>query len=75
VYPLLIDLPRRHTGEKHLGIEIPPLADIAKRGNLILVNSHFSLTKARPLVPAVVEVGGIHIDKPAKKLPQVVQRN
>jgi len=75
IYPLLIDLPGRYTAEKHLGIQLPPLADIAKRGSLILVNSHFSLTKARPLVPAVVEVGGIHIDKPAKKLPQVVQRN
>ena len=75
VYPLLIDLPGRHTAEKHLETHLPPLADIAKRGSLILVNSHFSLSKARPLVPAVVEVGGIHIDKPAKKLPQVVQRN
>jgi glucuronosyltransferase len=75
VYPLLVDLPGRLTAEKYLGIQIPPLADIAKRGSLILVNSHFSLTRARPLVPAVVEVGGIHIDKPAKKLPQVVRRN
>jgi glucuronosyltransferase len=73
VYPLLIDLPGRHTAEKHLGMQLPPLVDFAKRGSLILVNSHFSLNKARPLVPAVVEVGGIHIDKPAKKLPQVVQ--
>jgi glucuronosyltransferase len=75
VYPLLVDRSGRYTAEKHLGIQLPPLEDIAKRGSLILVNSHFSLTKARPLVPAVVEVGGIHIDKSAKKLPQVVQRN
>jgi glucuronosyltransferase len=75
VYPLFFDLPGRYTAEKHLGIHLPPLADIARSGSLILVNSHFSLTKARPLVPAVVEVGGIHIDKSARKLPQVVLRN
>jgi glucuronosyltransferase len=74
LYPLLFDRPGRNTAEKHLGRELPPLADIAKRGSLILVNSHFSLTKARPLVPSVIEVGGIHIDNSSKKLPQVVQR-
>lgn len=72
VYPLLFDLPGRSIVEKHLGAPMPSLCDIARRGSLILVNSHFSLSKARPLVPAVVEVGGIHIDAPPKKLPKVV---
>jgi glucuronosyltransferase len=73
IYPLLFDLPGRSTAEKHLGVPLPSLADIARRGSLVLVNSHFSLSKPRPLVPAVVEVGGIHIDRPPNKLPQVVQ--
>jgi glucuronosyltransferase len=72
VYPLLFDLPGRSIAEKQLGVPLPPLADIARRGSLILVNTHFSLSKARPLVPAVIEVGGIHIDRPPNKLPQVV---
>jgi glucuronosyltransferase len=72
VYPLLFDLPGRYIGSKHLRVSLPPLADIARRGSLILVNSHFSLSKPRPLVPAVVEVAGIHIDRPPNKLSQVV---
>jgi hypothetical protein len=34
------------------------------------VNSHFSMQMARPTVPAIVEVGGIHIEKP-KRPPEV----
>jgi glucuronosyltransferase len=72
LYPLIFDLPGRSIAEKRLEVPLPPLWEIAKRGNLILVNSHFSLSKPRPMVPGVVEVGGIHIDTPPKKLPQVV---
>jgi glucuronosyltransferase len=75
VYPLLFDLPGRSIGSKHLRVALPPLADIAARGSLILVNSHFSLSKPRPLVPGVVEVAGIHIDRPPNKLSQVVYEN
>jgi glucuronosyltransferase len=72
VYPLFFDLPGRSTASELLAVLLPPLADIARRGSLILVNSHFSLNKPRPLVPAVVEVAGIHIDRPPNKLSQVV---
>ncbi|PSN55490.1 hypothetical protein C0J52_02575 [Blattella germanica] len=74
VFPLFFDKPGHAFAEKHLGISLPPLPEIAKQGSLILVNSHFSLNRPRPLVPAVVEVGGIHINKPPKELPQVVTR-
>lgn len=36
----------------------------------VLVNSHFSLNRPRPLVPAVIDVGGMHL-LPQKKLPTV----
>jgi glucuronosyltransferase len=55
---------------KHFGDDVPLLSDIAKNTNLLLVNSHFSLNRPRPLVPGIVEVGGLHI-KPPKKLPKV----
>jgi glucuronosyltransferase len=75
VYPLLFDLPGRSIGSEHLRVTLPPLADIAARGSLILVNSHFSLSKPRPLVPAAVEVAGIHIDRLPNKLSQVAYGN
>lgn len=40
--------------------------------SLLLVASHFSLNLPRPLVPNIIEVGGIHIGKP-KSLPKVRQ--
>jgi glucuronosyltransferase len=55
---------------KHIGNDVPPLSDIARNTSLLLVNTHFSLNRPRPLVPGIVEVGGLHL-KPPKKLPKV----
>jgi glucuronosyltransferase len=55
---------------KHFGDDVPSLSDIARNTNLLLVNTHFSLNRPRPLVPGIVEVGGLHM-KPPKKLPKV----
>ncbi|XP_075232024.1 UDP-glycosyltransferase UGT5-like [Lycorma delicatula] len=57
-------------GKKYFGNDLPPLAEIGKNTSLILVNTHYSLHGSRPFVPAVIEVGGIHV-KPPKKLSQV----
>ncbi|KAJ9582123.1 hypothetical protein L9F63_003537, partial [Diploptera punctata] len=53
----------------HFGYDTPPLSELARNTSLILVNTHFSLNRPRPLLPNIVEVGGIHI-KPIKKLPK-----
>ncbi|XP_063244329.1 UDP-glycosyltransferase UGT5-like [Bacillus rossius redtenbacheri] len=45
------------------------LEDLRRNTSLVLVNTHFSVSGARPLVPGVVEVGGMHIRPPAP-LPQ-----
>jgi len=55
---------------KHVGNGVPPLTDIARNTSLLFVNTHFSLNRPRPLVPGIVEVGGLHL-KPPKKLPKV----
>jgi len=55
---------------KHIGNDVPPLFDIARNTSLLLVNTHFSLNRPRPLVPGIVEVGGLYL-KPPKKLPKV----
>lgn len=57
--------------EKHTGKRIPSMKSlINKHSSLLLVNSHFSLSLPRPMVPNVVEVGGIHLKEP-RKLPEV----
>lgn len=46
------------------------LAQHISNASLIFVNTHFSIFGSRSLVPAVVEVGGIHVI-PNKQLPTV----
>lgn len=64
-------LPREQAlAEVHFGPGLPPLAEIAKNTSLLLANVHFSLNLPRPVVPQMVEVGGIHI-QPPRPLPKV----
>lgn len=46
-----------------LGEELRVPDNIMYNASLVLVNSHYSLNRPRPLVPNVVEVGGIHVGK------------
>jgi glucuronosyltransferase len=64
------ELPTYRINSKYFGDDLPHLSVIARNVSLILVNSHFSINQLRPTVPAVVEVGGLHIQRP-NKLPQV----
>jgi glucuronosyltransferase len=65
-----VEIPVQKLVRKHLGHDIPSLGDIARNTSLLFTNTHFSLNIPRPMVPGVVEVGGIHIGVP-KKLPKV----
>lgn len=50
--------------------EMPPLSSVARNVSLMLVNTHHSMLRARPLTPSYVQVGGIHIhqQKPLSKV-------
>lgn len=72
IYHFFSDCPTQQLVREHFGQDIPDLAELAMNTSLLLVNSHFSLNAPRPLVPSVVEIGGLHIPKP-KPLPQVRQ--
>ncbi|XP_005189088.2 UDP-glycosyltransferase UGT5 isoform X1 [Musca domestica] len=56
----------------HLNVTIPPISQMEKNISVMLLNSHLPLITARPLVPGIVFVGGMHI-YPPKKLPQDIQ--
>ncbi|XP_021193615.3 UDP-glucosyltransferase 2 [Helicoverpa armigera] len=51
----------------------PKLESLAQNYSLVLSNSHFSINEVRPLVPALVEVGGLHLDD-APILPRQMQK-
>lgn len=42
-----------------------------KNVSLVFLNSHVSIHGPRPFVSNMVEIGGIHLDKPTQPLPQV----
>lgn len=46
------------------------MVELKKHTSLMFVNQHYSLSGSRPLSPAVIELGGIHIG-PAKPIESV----
>nr|CAD7412602.1 unnamed protein product [Timema poppensis] len=70
MYYLFYEVPGDRIARKYFKDSLPPLVELAHRTSLVLVNTHFSLNRPRPLVPNIVEVGGIHLRK-REKLPQV----
>jgi glucuronosyltransferase len=50
--------------------DLPSISELETSTALVLVNSHFSLSFPKPLMPNLVQVGGMHI-KPPKELPNV----
>lgn len=49
---------------------MPYLGDLIHDTSLMLVNTHYSLSGAKALSPAVIEIGGVHIQEP-KPLEEV----
>ncbi|XP_053677533.1 UDP-glycosyltransferase UGT5-like [Anopheles nili] len=41
--------------------------------SLVLLNNHFSLSYPRPYVPNMIEVGGMHVNRKPKPLPEDIQ--
>ncbi|XP_026808482.1 UDP-glucuronosyltransferase 2A2-like isoform X1 [Rhopalosiphum maidis] len=60
------------TIKRNLDIDVS-LDQMILNASLIMVNTHFTMFTSKPLVPAVVEIGGIHI-MPIKPLPADIQK-
>lgn len=71
VKAVLRDRQAHRVAERHFGPGLPALRHLARNASLLLVNSHVSLNLAMPNVPAVVEVGGLHIPDDVQPLPKV----
>lgn len=56
--------------QKYFGKSTPLPSEIEKNISLVMVNTHYSLDYPRPLVPAMITVGGLHIT-PGQELPNV----
>lgn len=49
---------------------MPYLGELIDETSLMLVNTHYSLSGAKAFSPAVIEIGGVHIQEP-KSLEEV----
>jgi len=58
---------------KDLAGPLPSIADLEKSISMILVNNNFAMSPARPLMPGMVNIGGVHM-KTVKSLPTDVQQ-
>ncbi|XP_022129616.2 UDP-glycosyltransferase UGT5 isoform X1 [Pieris rapae] len=53
---------------------VPSLYDIQRNTSLMLLNGHFSVDTSAAYLPNIVEVGGMHLTKSDKSLPQDLQK-
>ncbi|XP_046994326.1 UDP-glycosyltransferase UGT5-like [Schistocerca americana] len=58
---------------KYFGPDHPPVKEIDRNFSLLIVNNHFSVNYPRPLLPNIIEVTGLHLEKQRKPLPRDIQ--
>ncbi|XP_063226038.1 UDP-glycosyltransferase UGT5-like [Bacillus rossius redtenbacheri] len=58
---------------RFFGEGFPAVGDVRNNASLAMVNTQVGFDQPRPLVPAVVDVGGLHIG-PSKPLPQHLKK-
>lgn len=56
--------------QKFVARNLPPLRDFMANASLMILNSHFTLTRPRPLPPGFIEVSGLHLQE-VEELPKV----
>ncbi|XP_071455781.1 UDP-glycosyltransferase UGT5-like [Hetaerina americana] len=54
---------------REFGEDTPSISELEEYVSLAVLNNHLSINQARPLVPCLIEAGGLHI-KPPKELPK-----
>ncbi|XP_026314878.1 UDP-glucuronosyltransferase 1-1-like [Hyposmocoma kahamanoa] len=65
LYKYMSQIPSQAIADRMFGPGLK-LETLAQNYSLVLSNSHFSINEVRPLVPALVEVGGLHLDESQK---------
>jgi glucuronosyltransferase len=52
--------------------KFPSIEELERNVSLVIYNNHFSLNGAKPMVPGVIETGGMHIKQTSEPLPKVL---
>ncbi|CAH2232696.1 jg5321 [Pararge aegeria aegeria] len=67
----LVQVKEQEIIEKHFGRKIPDLEDLGRNISLMMLNTYHALNGPAPLVPGLLEVGGMHLDPTRKVIPEV----
>lgn len=68
----VIHLPRMNAvARDFFGEDIPSIQELERNASLAILNNHVSLNYPRPLLPNVIEAGGMHNKKKLDPLPKV----
>lgn len=57
--------------KKYFGEDTPGVRELERSVALVLANSHPALSGPRPVTPALIEVGGLHVQDDGTELPRV----
>ena len=71
VYFNYLTTPQDNMIRKYLGPSAPGVREAEMNVAMVLANSHFSLNGVKPMTPALIEVGGLHIQNDSPRLSQV----
>ena len=67
-------LAKKHFGNlTYIKKPLPSVAALEKSISVMLINDHRSISPPRPLMPGLIDIGGMHI-KPARSLPSDIQK-
>uniref|UniRef100_A0A1I8MRX7 UDP-glucoronosyl and UDP-glucosyl transferase n=1 Tax=Musca domestica TaxID=7370 RepID=A0A1I8MRX7_MUSDO len=73
-FKLMRDMTSKEVYEKYFPSDKYVSYEKAKeRVSLVLFSHHFSEKPVRPLVPGMIEIGGIHLDEETKPLPKDIE--
>ncbi|XP_052756090.1 UDP-glucosyltransferase 2-like isoform X1 [Galleria mellonella] len=73
-YRYAIQIKEQEIIEKYFGRKIVDLNDLAKNTTLMMMNTFHSLNGVKPLLPGLVEVGGMHVDETKKYIPPYIEK-
>ncbi|CAB3362220.1 Hypothetical predicted protein [Cloeon dipterum] len=65
----LYSIPKQDAlSKKIFGPDTPHVTELESNAVVVLVNQHFTLNYPRPLMPNIIEVGGMHVSREVKPL-------
>ncbi|XP_023245843.1 uncharacterized protein LOC106639852 [Copidosoma floridanum] len=70
----LTEHPQTELMKKYINSSTPNIREIERSVALTLVNSHPIIYGVRPVLPTVVEIGGLHVEESESTLPQDLKK-